>query len=74
LLGDSLQTHPPRDRRNSTNHAPATKNRKPGLVPGFFVSVIRAFNIDTEMGAINESKGLAASPREIMLRDMSAEI
>ena len=33
----------------------------------------RSANINTEMGAIIDSRGLAASLREIMLRDMSAE-
>jgi len=32
------------DCRNSANHAPATNNRKPGLVPGFFVSAVSALD------------------------------
>ena len=36
----SLNTDVCGDRRNIANPAPATKNRKPGLVPGFFVSTI----------------------------------
>ena len=34
-----LQANSRGDCRNSTYQAPATKNRKPGLVPGFFVPV-----------------------------------
>lgn len=31
--------------RNSAYQAPASKQRKPGLVPGFFVPVIRSFDV-----------------------------
>ena len=78
-VGDSLQANPKRDCRNSTNHAPATNNRKPGLVPGFFVPAVSAVDVrltpkSRHSGIIGAERLLVTQSRRTLSEDFWPEV